>query len=743
MADELTWTMTDDEHEALKRLVADVADVPGCILEIGSGVGVTTALLAGWAPKRQIVTIDTFENMPMEASEQRAAFEQRVAGLTNVRTIVAKSQHAAFSEPLAGLIIDGAHDYASCKADIEKYVPMVGVGGFVAFHDFSYSPKFVGVVQAVHELKLGLERMGTLVWAWPQGKPVPKAEVEWPMTALCINLDRRNDRWEDMLRNVAERIPELVKLERFSAIEPNEADVPADFQPLDKSHRAAGWGCVSSHLATVKLAQQRRLPYVLVLEDDARFSEDAAEFLRRAVAQLPETADILYIGGIARGGMEGIYSTELTHAPYYTCSQACLIFRRAYSKILKQVARLAPEPWDLVMRHVQLEKYGTVRPLAGQAGGPSDLIGHVSARMLVGNEDAAATPFVHVLGLPNVPLDTRVGPSNAFVWNCERFCRMLAKAHVPFAYYGPPDSVVPDGGQLVSTGYPKDTWKYGNDWHKEYTKRIREGLDATIPDVQSYRQIVASLYGFAHADAYHYSYPPFVEAMVGYRDCWATYKVFPSYAHQAVTYTGKPGFAKMPWFDTVIPHFVDAARYQPSDDREDYALFLGRAAADKGGQIAQQACHGSGIELRIFHDGLTGQRKLHVISHARVVFCPTLYQEPGGLVAIEAQMCGVPVLATDWGCFTETVEHGVSGFLCRTMAEFKAGLAHALELDPGRIRRRAETLFSFDAVASQYLPYFDFVQRVTVGDYYDPRAVRWAQRAPGHAPSGLEMSCVA
>jgi glycosyltransferase involved in cell wall biosynthesis len=106
------------------------------------------------------------------------------------------------------------------------------------------------------------------------------------------------------------------------------------------------------------------------------------------------------------------------------------------------------------------------------------------------------------------------------------------------------------------------------------------------------------------------------------------------------------------------------------------------------------------------------------------VLMPSLYLEPFGYVAIEAQMCGTPAITTDWGAFPETVEQGVGGFRCRTRAEFLAALAAAPALDRGEIRRRAVARFGIETVGPQYLAYFDFVWRVHQDGYSAADAIR-------------------
>jgi len=304
---------------------------------------------------------------------------------------------------------------------------------------------------------------------------------------------------------------------------------------------------------------------------------------------------------------------------------------------------------------------------------------------------------------------------------------------VPFVYYGLADSRLPNGGELADIGPPTETWEYGNAWHQHYTARLDRALAERTAGRTAATDVVVSLYGCAHADL---TVPeardlPVIEAMVGYDHCWAPYRVFPSYAHQNVIYTdAPPAVQESVWLDTVIPHFVDPDEYWIVRGDKNYALFLGRDAPDKGVAIAREVCRKADVPLRVVHDGFSGREKTELIARSVAVLMPTLYVEPFGYVAVEAQMCGVPAITTDWGAFVETVEHGRTGFRCRTEAEFCIALENVQTLDPDTIRARALDRYSIDAVASEYMAYFDFVREAhRHGGYYAERAVRAPFRA--------------
>jgi glycosyltransferase involved in cell wall biosynthesis len=113
------------------------------------------------------------------------------------------------------------------------------------------------------------------------------------------------------------------------------------------------------------------------------------------------------------------------------------------------------------------------------------------------------------------------------------------------------------------------------------------------------------------------------------------------------------------------------------------------------------------------------ERRGELMAGAQAVWVPTIYCEPFGNVAVEAQLCGTPVITTDWGAMTETVEDGVTGFRCRTLGEFLDAARNVHRLSPAYIRGRAEALYSTQAVARRYQRHFERLYSLWSDGWYD------------------------
>jgi glycosyltransferase involved in cell wall biosynthesis len=212
-----------------------------------------------------------------------------------------------------------------------------------------------------------------------------------------------------------------------------------------------------------------------------------------------------------------------------------------------------------------------------------------------------------------------------------------------------------------------------------------------------------------------------VEYGVGYAGTFANYLVFESYAWMHAFYGQSQGLFKADgrFFDAVIPHCFEVADFPFSAEKDDYFVYLGRLTPRKGYRLAAEICRAKGLPLKmagsgdpppegVEYIGMVGpaERGL-LLSRATALLAPTLYIEPFGAAAVEAMLCGTPVICPDWGGFTETVEHGVTGYRCRTFKEFCLATDEVRDLDPYAIRDHAASNYSTEVVAERYEAYFE------------------------------------
>jgi hypothetical protein len=168
------------------------------------------------------------------------------------------------------------------------------------------------------------------------------------------------------------------------------------------------------------------------------------------------------------------------------------------------------------------------------------------------------------------------------------------------------------------------------------------------------------------------------------------------------------------FFDSVIPNCYDPADFTPSMQDAGYLLYMGRPTPRKGLPIIAEIAARTDLPVLVAgqpgadipgtkYVGLvTGSEKAQLLAGARALLAPTTYLEPFGGVAVEAMLSGTPVIATDWGGFTETVHHGVSGVRCRTLGEFMTAVERIDTLDRREVLRHATARYTLDVGARMY-----------------------------------------
>jgi MMP 1-O-methyltransferase len=139
IADIPGW-LTDEEGEALYEL-ARTCRGDGVIVEIGSWKGKSTVCLGLGSQAGSSVPVYAIDpHADYRFGDFKANVERAgIAGL--VRPVASLSQTAAdgFDDPIELLFVDGAHEYELVLEDFEQWVPKVMDGGWVAFHDTTWT----------------------------------------------------------------------------------------------------------------------------------------------------------------------------------------------------------------------------------------------------------------------------------------------------------------------------------------------------------------------------------------------------------------------------------------------------------------------------------------------------------------------------------------------------------------------------------------------------------------------------
>lgn len=355
---------------------------------------------------------------------------------------------------------------------------------------------------------------------------------------------------------------------------------------------------------------------------------------------------------------------------------------------------------------------------------------------------------IHVVCLPHTLL-TRDYDWCAYTAKCRRFVDMLARADIHALVYGPdiadPDvrSLATDYVSIVDEAdrqfwfdapeWPRDrvfdrwdvndiTWRTTNERAAEAIRERWEPGDILgIIGGLCQQQIVTSL-----ADLQ----PLVCEWGIGYSGVIpGSHRVFESYAwlhHVAGFYREDD----LRFFDDVVPNCFDEKDFDFGDTPGDYLLYMGRPNPRKGLKIVEEIAKRVNIPVLIagqpgepipgteYIGLITGEQKRKVLAGARALLTPTIYLEPFGGVAVEAMLSGTPVIATDYGAFTETVITDVTGYRCRTLRDFLDATELVTDIDRYAVHLHAKERYTLSTGALMYGEYLRTLETLYQDGWY-------------------------
>ncbi len=355
---------------------------------------------------------------------------------------------------------------------------------------------------------------------------------------------------------------------------------------------------------------------------------------------------------------------------------------------------------------------------------------------------------IHIVSLPHTLL-TREYDWCAYTAKVRRFISMLAGSGIQTLVYGPDvrdEQVDQDASEytVITDEADRKEWFGVPEWNRNEVFdrwdendpcwRIPNQRAATaIRERWQSGDILALIGGLCQEQIMNELLelkPLTTEWGIGYAGVIErTHKVFESYAWMHHVAAKRPN-DDMHFFDTVIPNCFDLDDFDLGITAGDYLLYLGRPNPRKGLAIIEEIAQrtdvpvlvagqpGANIPGTTYVGLVTGDVKKKLLAGARALLCPTTYLEPFGGVAVEAMLSGTPAIATDYGAFTETVVHGISGYRCRMLAEFMDAVEQSQDIDRAGVRAYAEARYSTQVGAGLYTEYLQRLSSLYEDGWY-------------------------
>lgn len=196
----------------------------------------------------------------------------------------------------------------------------------------------------------------------------------------------------------------------------------------------------------------------------------------------------------------------------------------------------------------------------------------------------------------------------------------------------------------------------------------------------------------------------------------------------SISYSQRKPLPQANFVDTVY-HGLPINLHKKGEGKGGYVAFLGRVSPEKGIEKAVEWAKAAKIRLKIaakvdkadrryfetevkhllddplieFIGEIDEDQKTEFLGNAEALLFPINWNEPFGIVLIEAMACGTPVIAHGRGSVNEIIENGKNGFIVSSTEDAVKVINQLENVDRNLIRKIFEERFTAERMAHDYL----------------------------------------
>lgn len=287
-------------------------------------------------------------------------------------------------------------------------------------------------------------------------------------------------------------------------------------------------------------------------------------------------------------------------------------------------------------------------------------------------------------------------------------------------------------GGRKETDFHGDDATVGSKGHAMFEERVIVELRKRLKK----EDIICHPFGHAHQilmekfpDHQH------VETGIGYPTLMPnSFRIFESYAWMHY-HQGKEN-RQGKNYEWVVPNYFDLDEWEPKYEEGKYFAFLGRICSAKGMDTIKEIANYSPLPIVIHGQGdpspwehpniiyggpLKGRERSEFLRNAKAALMPTNFTEPFGGSGVEAMLCGTPLIAVDYGAFTETISDGVTGFRCHTLQDWLDAIDNVDNLDRRVIASISRSKYGLEACGKKYDKIFKDINNLYRKGWYELR----------------------